>query len=363
MTLNATPAPYLYYGADVSYFSGKVRPALYYKGLWFRETHPDMAEIYRRTGLRFIPVLVTPEDGTWQDTSDMLDRLEQRHPDPPLYPSTPVQRIAAYLIELYSDEVALLPAMHYRWSFEESAAKARVDFATTAGGNRELTDPFADRMSQACAMLGVGPDSIPAIEAHTRELLAALCAHFEEHAFLLGDAMSLADCGLMGPFYGHLYRDAVPGRLLRETALRVCAWIERMNRPDPARCTGWLADDALAPTLMAVLTVMGRDGAGFLCDSLRAFEAWADSNAKPGEAPPRGLGTHETSFRGAAFTRFTSSYTPWMVQRSLDAYRSLSPPERAGVDAALRGTGWEAVLAFEPRHRVVRRGFEIVVDS
>ena len=31
-----------------------------------------------------IPTVVTPEDETWQDTSDILDALERRFPDPPL---------------------------------------------------------------------------------------------------------------------------------------------------------------------------------------------------------------------------------------------------------------------------------------
>jgi glutathione S-transferase len=144
MSTNATAAPYVYHGADVSYFSGKARPALLQKGLWYREVLPDYAEIRKRTGIQFIPILVTPEDETWQDTSDILDRLEERHPEPPLYPTTPVQRIVAYLIELYSDEVAGLPAMHYRWSFEESVRKVRADFAANTG-NLEACGSFSTR--------------------------------------------------------------------------------------------------------------------------------------------------------------------------------------------------------------------------
>ena len=33
------------------------------------------------------------------------------------------------------------------------------------------------------------------------------------------------------------------------------------------------------------------------------------------------------------------------------------------VDEALVGTGWEAVVAHQPRHRVAKRGFELVLAS
>ncbi|MGH7292631.1 MAG: hypothetical protein ACREJT_15540, partial [Myxococcota bacterium] len=58
-------SPYVYHGADVSYFSGKARPALPQKGLWYREVLPNMKEIVARTGVSFIPVLMTPDGEAW----------------------------------------------------------------------------------------------------------------------------------------------------------------------------------------------------------------------------------------------------------------------------------------------------------
>ncbi len=374
--MNATKAPYEFHAAEMSYFSAKLRPALRYKELWYREVMPDYQKLRARTGLTFIPVLFTPEDEAWQDTSDILDALELRHPEPPLTPTTPLQRIAAYLLELYADEVALLPAMHYRWSFAESEAKARAEFAANSR-DAAASGRFADRMKGSLPFLGVHEHAKPAVEAHTRDLLAALSAHFEMHRFLLGDRMSLGDCALMGPFYAHLYLDAVPGRLLRETALPVCGWIERCNHPDSrdvqrardlqragdlqkaADQKGWLADDALAPTLRSVLAEMARDGVPLLLAAARAVEAWADARPAEPAAPPRVVGLHQTQLRGAAITRGTSVYTLWMLQRSLDAYRALAPAEKTRVDSALAGTGWEELLAYRPRHRLVKRNFQL----
>lgn len=354
--------PFRFYAAEISYFSAKVRPALRAKGVHFVELLPDYrGVILPRTGLAFIPIVVTPENETWQDTSDILDRLEARVPTPPLYPATPVQRLAAYLVELYADEFMLFPAMHYRWSFPESIAKARADFVAMSA-EPEAAARFADRMHGTLPFLGITAATAPAIEAHLRDLLDALSAHFAVHPFLLGERMSLADCALMGPLYAHLYLDAVPGRLLRETAPLVGRWIERMNRPDPDAPGAWLPDDALAPTFRALLALIGRDAIPLIAAGVRAFDAWAATQPPELVEPPRGVGGHEATLRGVAMHRFTSSYTPWMVQRPCDAYRALDARGRAAVERALAGTGCEDLLTHPPRRRVGKRGFTLVVE-
>lgn len=356
--------PYRFYAAEISYFSAKVRPALRAKGVHYLELAPDYrGVILPRTGLAFIPIVITPDDETWQDTSAILDALEAREPAPALYPTTPVQRVVSYLVELYADEFMILPAMHYRWSFPESVAKARADFAAMSE-DPGAAERFAARMQGSLPFLGVTTATAAAIEAHLRELLAALTAHFAVHPFLLGDRMSLADCALMGPLYAHLYLDAVPGRLLRETAPAVGRWIERMNRPDPEAqaAAGWLPDDALAPTLTPILRLIGADAVPLMLDGMRAFDAWADTASPDLLEPPRGVGGHTSRLRGVEVQRFTSSYTPWMVQRPLDAYRGLGTDGRAAVDRALHGTGCEALFAHAPRHRVGKRRFTLVLE-
>jgi glutathione S-transferase len=148
------------------YFSGKVRPALRAKRVPYDEILPTTAA-YRevlvpRTGLAMIPVVVTPEDETWQDSSDILDALEARFP--------------------------------------ESETRGRQDFAIMTGDERRA-GRFADQVKAFTGLTGVRPETAPAIEAHTRELLGALEAHFETEPYLLGGRPSLADCALMGPLY------------------------------------------------------------------------------------------------------------------------------------------------------------------
>jgi glutathione S-transferase len=359
------PRPFRFYAAELSYFSGKVRPALRAKRVPFDEILPTTAAyrevIVPRTGLAMIPTVVTPEDETWQDTSDILDALEARFPEPPLVPATPVQRILSFLIEVYADEFMMLPGLHYRWSTEEGATRARQEFAIMTGDPLRA-GKFADAVRMFTGLVGVQEATIPAIEAHTRELIAALEAHFARHPFLLGERPSLADCALMGPFYGHLYLDVVPGRLLRTTGPLTCHWIEHMNHPDPDGFGEWLPGDALAPTLRPILDLIGRDAVPIVLDTVRAFEAWADGRPPSPDELPRGVGMHRTALRGVAFDRFTLSYTLWMVQRLHVAWGALDRDGQAAVTAALAGTGCEALLAYAPRHRVVRRPYKLFLE-
>lgn len=353
--------PFRFIGAERSYFAGKARPAFRAKRLYFEELLPTphaMREIKRRTGLSFLPTVITPEDDTWQDTSDILDALERRFPEPALYPTTPVQRIVSYLVELYADEFLILPAMHYRWSTPEGTRDARDAFAASSG-DVERAHEFAGRMGGSIAALGVVPETIPAIEAHLADLLGALEEIFRDQSFLLGEQMSLADCAVMGPFYGHLFLDLVPGPMLREKAPRVAHWVERMNHPAPSTFAGFRADDALHPAMRRVLELIGRDAGPVVLDTVVDFERWADGQPGDGFDPPRAIAFHKTRLRGIELQRYTSSYTLWMLQRPLDAYAALSARERAAVDAALAGTGCETLLAYRPRHRVDKDHFKL----
>jgi glutathione S-transferase len=359
--LQPTPAPYRFHAFEVSYFSAKVRPALRHKRLWYEELRADLAEVKQRTGLGFIPIVVTPEGETWQDSSEIIDALEARHPEPPLVPATPLQKIAALLVELYADEFGPAPAMQWRWGTPAREASARARFVAMTG-SAHAGNAAADAMVRRRHQVGATPEAAPALEAHTQELLAALSAHFAAHPYLLGARMSLADCALMGLVHGHLFTDLESRRLLLETAVPVVGWIERCNAPCSERQGGWLEGDALAPSALRVLGVMGRDAAPILLASVARFERCADERAALGEEPPRAAGLLEAELRGAPFRWIARSYTVWMLQRALDALAELTPDERSRVRSALADTGWEPVLDYLPRHRLGKRDFRLVFE-
>jgi hypothetical protein len=172
--------------------------------------------------------------------------------------------------------------------------------------------------------------------------------------------MSLADCALMGPVHAHYWTDLVSRRILLETALPVIRWIEFCNAPGADDQGEWYGADEIPDSLVEVLSVMGTDAVPVLLATIRAVEAWADENAKPGVEAPRAIGLAESELRGTRLTRSAQCYSLWMLQRILDPYRALSSAERALIDNALAGTGWEPLLAYHPRHQIEKRGFQLV---
>jgi hypothetical protein len=147
--------------------------------------------------------------------------------------------------------------------------------------------------------------------------------------------------------------------MLRARAPRTSHWIERANHPNPSAFGGFLAGDALHADVLRILGLVGADAAPLLLDTVRDFERWADEQPAGEYAPPRATGFHSTRLRGVEVSRYTSPYTLWMLQRTLDAYRSLAPADRAAVDRALDGTGCGALLDYQPRHRLEKRHFKL----
>ena len=201
-------------GAQVSYYTGKVRAYLQYKRIPFAEVAATR-EIYRdvivpRTGVRFIPVLISDDDIAVQDSTAIIDFLERRHPDPGIYPPGAVQRLAALLLEVYADEWLVLPAMHYRWNVPENRAFAIEEFgrlsvpSADAAEQRAIGEKLAGPFAGALPALGVSAETAPAIEASYRELLADFDRHLAEHGYALGPGPAIADFALYGPLYAHL---------------------------------------------------------------------------------------------------------------------------------------------------------------
>jgi len=355
----ADTRPWVFLGVDRSHFSAKLRPALRYKQLHCVEQPPDPREIQRRTGLGFVPVLISPDDETLQDTTDIIDVLEQRFPEPALMPPVPLDRVLCRLFELYADEFFPIVSMRTRWAYAENEAELRRAFAAFSG-NLERGNSVADLMSSYLPVLGITPETIPAIDAHTDDVLAALCRHLARHPFLLGERMSLADCALMGPLYAHLYLDRVTRKRLYDDSLEVCMWIERCNRPVPAAMGDWFRGE-YPSTLTDVLTLIGRDAAPMLAALEQAFDAWASTNAEPGMELPRGAGEYQSELRGVTVTAVVRSYVPWKIQRLREALAAAPAAARPDLEAALVGYGWGVLLTPPGSTRLEKRKFQLVV--
>jgi glutathione S-transferase len=372
MSANRATARYTMYGAEFSLYSGKLRSYLRKKGIAFDERTSTLMTYRRfivpRTGVRYIPVLHTPDDEVLQDTTAIIDRLERVHPEPDAYPPTPRQHLAALLLELYGDEWLLIPAMHYRWNFPADNQPFIFDeFGRTAlpwaprPMRRWVGRRLGTRFAAFLPALGIDERTSAGIESSYLELLAALDAHFANHDFVFGGRPTIADFGLIGPLYAHLYRDPRPGALMRERAPRVVAWVERMMSPDPA--DGHLiADDEIPDTLRPVLQRMAREQVPVLVDTEWKLTEWHRANPDRVEIP-RALGEHAFEIGGTMGRRRVLPRALWRWQRPRDYYQGLEPSARAAAAELGRELGLRLALAARPRVRVGRRHNRFVIET
>jgi glutathione S-transferase len=365
-------ARYAMYGAAFSLYSGKLRSYLLKKGIAFDERTPTLLAYKRfivpRTGVRYIPVLHTPDDEVLQDTAAIIEALERRHPAPAAIPETPCQRLAALLLELYGDEWLLIPAMHYRWSFPadnqpfifEEFGRMALPWAPRPV-QRWIGRRLGARFSGFLPALGIDERTTAGIEASYLELLGELDRHFAEHAFVFGGRPTIADFGLIGPLYAHLYRDPHPGRLMRERAANVAGWVERMTSPEAADGE-LLADDAIPETLWPVLARMAREQVPVLIDTEWKLARWREAHPEAVEVP-RALGEHAFEIGGALGTRRVLPHALWRWQRPRDAFRALDGPDRARAATFARRLGLRVALAAPPRIRLARRANRFVMET
>ena len=345
------------YAAQVSLYSGKARAYLRYKQVPFEEILPSREVIEQilkpRTGVRMIPVLITPEDEAIQDTTVIIDRVEATHPARSVVPETPKQRFVSQLVELYADEWLLMPAMHYRWAYP----RHHLLFIASEFG--QLFKPEWPEWSHLFAGLplvvyfGLGHGPVLGIDRHTRgaieetyeAFLAGFDKHLEEHRYLLGDRPTVGDFGLMAPLYAHLYRDPYSGRLMKRLAPRVHDWVERMNAPEDQTFGALLSDDAIPETLAPMLEHALGEHLPIVRDTWDKMERWASENQGE-DIFPRFVGRHAFGIGSARSTRTVQTYTAWMSQRTFDAWHALDASDRQEL-ADLVGEDLLKTLDFE----------------
>lgn len=329
------------YAAPLSLYSGKARAYLDWKGVEYEEILAT-GDVYKEiivpaVGRPVIPVLETDNGEIVQDTTYIVDHFEKAEGGPSVYPDTPKQKLVALLFETFGDEWLVIPAMHYRWNYNEEWVYG--EFGSTAAPDASKEEQLVigrglgANFKGFCPILGINPETIPAIEASYEALLADLNTHFAVHDYLLGSRPSIGDYGLIGPLYAHLYRDPASGEIMKRLAPRVAAWVERMINVKIPLSGEFLSEDAIPDTLIPVLERMMSEQMPFLQTTANMLTAWATAN--PDAELPRAVGMAEFTVEGVTSQRIAPPFSLWMLQRALRYYRGLDAADKASVDALL----------------------------
>jgi glutathione S-transferase len=222
---------------DISHYSEKARWALAYKGVEHRRhsappgTHIAVAMWLTRGAQKTFPVLRLGGRNIGDSTA-IIAALEQRYPEPPLYPADPEQRRRALEIEDFFDE-ELGPHMRLLAFHELIADPDRFAeiAASTLPAQLQRGKNIAGRYARTYASLRFGADSDTAAAQAKVKILAALDRLDAEldasgSDYLVGDSFSVADLTAASLFYPLVSPAEGPG-----TGAGPPAGLERFREP------------------------------------------------------------------------------------------------------------------------------------
>lgn len=321
---------YRIFGAEVSPYSVKVRSWFRYKGIpheWVVRSSATQAEFQKYAKLPLIPLVVTPEGEALQDSTPIIERLEERFPKPSVHPPEPAAAFLSALLEEFADEWGNKWMFHYRWARPEDQRSAAGRIARTMMPELEgealdgMVAGITERMVGRVGFVGSNPQTAPQIEASFREAAQQLETHLARRPFCFGGAPALADFGLWGQIY-NLWSDPTGGAILEDGAPHVVAWVQRMAEP---RAEGGFEPwEALAPTLEPLLSrQVGR-----------LFLPWSDANAR---ALAEGRDEMRVELGGAVWTQKPQKYHAKSLAAIREKYAAVS--DRGALDPVLERTG------------------------
>src|SRR5262245_51162132 len=330
------------YGTDCSYYTGKLEAYLRAKGIAYRLepfSESNMRRAARHTGVVQIPQVECP-DGAWLiDTTLIIERFEQTRPEPAVTPRDPAVRFVSHLLEDYGDEWLWRPAMHYRWSFPETASLMSAWLAEHARERRApewLKRRFWLHRQFGTFVKGDGvtPETRTTVEGFYQHTLDALESVVQRRSFMVGERPTEADFGFFASLFRHFFSDPAPGRIMRERAPGVHEWVARMWNLNPQRLAAKPMPERLPDDLGPLLRAVTQD-----------YLPYLDANAAA-----YGKGEKSVTYRvqNTTFTEPTKPYRVWCRGRLHSRFLELDQAARSQVERVLDSSDAVARLLTPP---------------
>ncbi|PVZ69471.1 glutathione S-transferase family protein [Pelagibaculum spongiae] len=358
-------------GWIVSPYTQKTLSYLRFKGIPHREKAPSALELIgkvkKNVGRPVMPTMVTPEGEWWQDSSEIIDKLELQFREKPVVPPTPKQKLAAYLLELHGDEWLILSALHYRWTEPKSDQFIVSEFGRLAAPwlpkfiNRLIGARIKKMMMQYMPRFGINGSAGQGVRNYTTQLIENLELHFQQHPYLLGNRPCVGDFAIFGSMYAHLYRD--PGsKPLFDNAPNLVLWINRMLDPGQhlIQTSTFLENDQIPETLTPIFKVFFAEQFPYIQQLMQSIDQYLQANPTANRLP-RVIGESSFTIGNIASKRQQFTFSQWKLQRALEGYQSLSDTDKAPVDAWLRLVNGEGFKQMNIKRQVIRRDFKEVL--
>jgi hypothetical protein len=228
---------------------------------------------------------------------------------------------------------------HYRWYYKADIENAGNILPIWAGWPikddelAQMKKYISERQIGRLYVVGSNDTTAPVIEESYRRYLAIMERHFQTYKFTLGNRPSSADFGAYGQLTQLVRFDPTPMAVAQREAPRVSAWVdlvEDLSGIEPTDAD-WVSRDAIPETLTALLKEVGR-----------VYVPVMLANA---EAQMTGAKEVRTEVGGKPWVQQPFPYQVKCLQWLRAEYGALADNDRGRVDAILKGTGCERLLA------------------
>lgn len=346
----STPERLRLIGGTGSPYTRKMVALLRYRRIPYTITWGDPVAALDAMGIEkprptFHPTfLFTGEDGNLQavcDSTPIIRRLEGLYPGRSVLPDDPALAFIDYLIEDFGDEWCTKYMFHYRWYPAADADNAGtllplgMDVSLPADLHQTFKKIFTERQVGRLYVVGSNDTTAPVIDASYRRYLAAMEAHLAQQPFMLGKRPGAGDFAMFGQLTQLVGFDPTPRAIAHEVSPRTVAWVDRMEDQcglEP-HDSDWHRLEDIPATLQ-----------GLLCEIGRVYVPALLANAKSVAA---GEKNWEAEIDGTRWTQQTFPYQAKCLKWINEQYRALSAADRNRVNAALAGTGCEALLTTQ----------------
>lgn len=231
------------YGAYGSPYTRKVESALRYKRVPVVKKHLMPGNLdgawdalnMQHIKPKVIPVVQFPDGSFKNDSTYILQEVDQRYPERPILPSNPGDRFLSLLLEDMFDEWGTKIMFGIRWmdKLDQDWSGSWLAMDSMMGTGKQLDQVaefgkvFGSRQVERMGL--VGCKDRETVYRSLEFFAAALNSHLQKGSmFLLGSTPSVADFALYGQF-SQLVIDVSPDRILRERYPAVWAWVRKLE--------------------------------------------------------------------------------------------------------------------------------------
>jgi glutathione S-transferase len=216
---------------DISPFCRKVRKILQYKSLDYSIKNYNgllALKVSRLSKAAKLPVL--EYEGEWiQDSSDIAEFIEKRHPQPVLFPSEPQELAQALLWEDWADESLYWYEVYFRF-MDRQALQLTIPILCANRPKFEawIIGSLAPNIyRQQLKAQGIGRLSSDRVEAKFFQHLDRFEVVLSQQPWLAGHELTIADIAVSAQLEEILRTSVLKDRILAYPKL--ANWLTRMN--------------------------------------------------------------------------------------------------------------------------------------